>query len=306
MNALVTGATGFLGLHLSRALKMRGDTIIGLVHDAHADTPFEYFDHWAAGDVLDHPMIERILCEYEIGLVFHLAAQVQTSVAFANPLHTLQTNVMGTANILEACRRMKTPRVIVASTDKAYGEHTQRCSESFALEGRGPYEASKSCMDTIAQSYAFMYGMSVGITRCANLYGPGHTNLSTLIPGTIRRILRGERPRLYNGGNAVREFLYIDDAVEGYLALAHSDYIGPVNFGGRETFLAKDVVKMILQDLASDLEPENVESRGNEIKCQRLDTSLAERVLGWQPGVTFAEGLHRTIAWHRELVECAL
>ena len=304
MNVFVTGATGFLGGHLSKAIQRRGDTVIGLVHDGHKGLDRK-LDHWVFGDVLDLQLIERTIAEYEIECVYHLAAQVQTTVAFDNPRHTLETNIMGTVNVLEACRRQRVERVIVASTDKAYGEHTQRCSESFALEGRGPYEASKSCLDMIAQSYAAMYGMSVGITRCANLYGPGHTNWSTLIPGTIRRVLHGERPRIYNGGNSRREFLYIDDAVKGYLALAHSDYVGPVNFGGRETFLAKDVVNTILRYLGCDLEPENVESRGNEIKTQHLDTSLAERVLGWQPGVCFAEGLHRTIMWHRELVECA-
>lgn len=304
MRAFVTGATGFLGTALCAALRERGHHVVGLIHDGHAGRE-AHWDDWAKGDVRDLPLIERILAGYEIDTVFHLAAQAQTSIAFNNPVGTMETNAMGTLSVLEAARRQKTKRVVIASTDKVYGEHKLPCTETFSLDGFGPYEVSKVCADEIAQSYARMYGMSVGITRCANLYGPGHRNLSCLIPGTIYRVLTGKAPRLYGNGASVREFLYIDDAVDAYIAFAESAIVGPMNFGSGEALSIADVVQYILKELDSGATPELLPARGDEIKFQRLDSSKARASLAWLPSTTFEGGIEKTCEWHKELVECA-
>lgn len=246
--------------------------------------------------------VERAIAEYEIDTVFHLAAQVQVSVAKADPIGTLEANVQGTWKVLEACRRQKVSRVIIASSDKAYGDGETPYKETQALLPNGIYATSKACADMLAQTYAAEYGMAVAITRCGNLYGPGHTNWSTLIPGTIRSVLKGERPVLRSNGGPRRDFLYVEDAVEGYLKLAESQATGAFNFGcgGRGTSVLQ-VVDSISSVMGSSLEPivEDI-SPAVEIQDQVLDYSKAARLLDWHPRHTLEQGLEKTVAWYRE------
>jgi len=253
--------------------------------------------------------VERVIAEYEINTVVHLAAQTQVSTAVADPIGTFEANVQGTWRVLEACRRQKVKRVIVASSDKAYGDWIVPYTEAQPVLAGGIYATSKAAADMITQSYMREYGMSIAITRCGNLYGPGHTNWSTLIPGTIRSVLKGERPVLRSDGGPRRDFLFVEDVVDGYVKLIDSDARGPFNFGTGTGSTVIAVVEHILKITDSILRPEvRVTETAMEIKDQIVDVSKAERVLGWKPKHTLVEGLSKTIAWyahHFDACSCA-
>lgn len=303
MNALVTGATGFLGTWLVGELCRQGYKVIRLIRDrtfieaGSFNRIFGTVDIY--GDIMDLALLERAIAEYEVDTVFHLAAQAAITTAIADPLGTFKANVEGTWNVLEAARRQKARRVIVASSDKAYGpSDILPYHESMALIGKTPYEVSKSCADLIAQSYASTYGMSIGVTRCSNLYGGGHLNWSTLIPGTIKRLWDGIPPVVNGGGQMIREFLYVEDAVNAYITLAKSDRVGSFNFGGGEPKKIIDVVMEIKRLMYSRVEPEIKQGNRNEIKDQWLDCTRAKTELGWKPSWNFEDGLRESIKWY--------
>lgn len=301
MRAMITGASGFLGGHLSAALRARGDFVVDLVRDRILGL------HWRQIDpsVLVHGQladVERIIAEYEIDVVFHLAAQTQVSVALADPAGTLEANVRGTWTVLDACRRQGIERLVVASSDKSYGDGTVPYSEKQDLKSGGVYATSKTCADLIAQAYAREFGIPLAITRCGNLYGPGHMNWSTLIPGTIRSVLRGERPRLRSDGGPRRDFLYVEDAVDGYLRIADMRETGIFNFGCGVGVTVTEVVAEILRLMKTDLTPIPILQRGGgavEIKNQVLDIQKAVDVLDWRPRHSLTAGLTKTIDWYR-------
>ena len=303
MRAFVTGATGFLG---SRLVKSLTCPVVALVRDkaTYAAAGLRPEDHWHAtvchGDLSDIAALERILAEYNIDTVFHLAAQTEIAVGVADPVGTFETNVRGTWNVLEACRRQKVKRVVIASSDKAYGRSQPPYVEGMPLTPDRPYEASKSCTDIVAHTYASTYKMSVATTRCVNLYGPGCATLSTLVPNTIRRVLRGEAPIIRNGGQMRRDWLYIDDAAVAYIKLAISDYVGPMNFGGGFGVPVIEIVRTLLDLMGSKLEPIDVPDQHGEIVNQWANITLARTVLGWEPQYTLREGLAATIEWYKE------
>ena len=224
---LVTGGTGLLGSWLTRGLLDRGARVVLLVRDRVPDA-LVVSDGSAdrcvqvSGDVRDGRTVERVLVEYEVDTVFHLAAQTIVEHALRDPVGTFRSNVEGTWELLDACRRSGRPqRVVVASSDKAYGSQPDLpYREDQALVGRHPYDVSKSCTDLIAQAYAVSYDLPVVVTRCGNLYGGGDLNFNRLIPGTIRAALAGERPILRSDGTPRRDYLYVEDAVEAYIATA--------------------------------------------------------------------------------------
>jgi len=312
---LVTGATGLLGATLTRLLRERGADVVCLVRDwvpqselVRRDTLSEVTA--VRGTVTDAALLERILGEYEIDTVFHLAAQTIVPIANRNPISTFETNVRGTWTVLEACRRSPTVRQIVtASSDKAYGDSPQvPYTEEMPLAGRHPYDASKSCADLVASSYAATYELPVAISRCGNLYGEGDLNWNRVIPGTIRAILRGERPVIRSNGRLVRDYFYVHDGAAAYLLLAERLAADArlrgraYNFSSEQPLTVLALVERIGALMGSAHTPEVRDEATNEIGTQSLSSARARAELDWRPLYDLDEGLRRTIAWYRELL----
>lgn len=311
----VTGCTGVLGSWLTVTLVDSGAVVTGLIRD---QVPFSHLSrsgyqdriHVVHGDVTDYNLVERALNEYEVDTVFHLAAQTIVSIANRAPLSTFNTNIKGTWNVLEAARRLpKVQSIVVASSDKAYGSHDELpYTENAALQGCHPYDVSKVCADRIAHAYATTYNLPVAVTRCANLYGGGDLNWSRLIPGTIRSVLRGERPLIRSDGTLTRDYLYVKDAAAAYLRLAESIEASDVrgeafNFGLDDPKTVTDVVQAII-DVSNQptLTPIVLGEAENEIHDQYLDSTKAKRVLGWTPLYSLKEGLRETMMWYRDFL----
>jgi len=262
------------------------------------------------GDVRDQALLERILGEYEIDTVFHLAAQTIVGVAQRNPVSTFESNIQGTWSLLEACRR--SPRVksiVVASSDKAYGDQERLpYDEETPLQGKHPYDVSKSCADLIAHSYAVSYGLPVAITRCGNFYGGGDLNWNRLVPGTIRSVLHGERPVIRSDGTLVRDYFYVEDGVGANVRLAEALRARPelagegFNFSNEIQVTVLDLVRRILSHMGSSLEPDVRNEATHEIKHQYLSAAKARRLLDWAPSFELDAGLERTVTWYRDFL----
>ena len=312
---LITGCTGLLGSWLTIALVDAGAQVVGLIRDRVPHSHLYrsgYQDRIAVvrGDVTDYALLERAMNEYEVETVFHLAAQTTVTAANRAPLSTLETNVKGTWTVLEAARRSPTVRrVVVASSDKAYGALTTLpYTEDMPLRGEHPYDVSKACADLIAQAYATTYGMAVGITRCANLYGGGDLNWSRIVPGTIRSALRGEPPVVRSDGTPRRDYLYVKDAVRAYLTLAEQldrpEVQGePFNFGTNRPRTVLEIVQAVLAAVGrDDLQPVVLGTAAHEIQDQYLDSTKAQRMLGWESSDSLEQVLRETVAWYREFI----
>jgi CDP-glucose 4,6-dehydratase len=309
---LVTGATGLLGSWLSRALLARGARVIVIVRDELPDAAIVTAGDLercvrVRGDVEDGRLVERVLVEHEVDAVFHLAAQTIVEHAVRDPLGTLRANVAGTWELLDACRRSgRAARIVVASSDKAYGtQPVLPYTEDQPLEGRHPYDVSKSCADLIASAYANTYGLPLAITRCGNLFGGGDLNFSRLVPGTIRHALRSERPVLRSDGSPLRDYLHVDDAVDAYLAIAERLH-DPAIAGEAWNVSCEQpqsVLEMTTRVLAAagraDLDPVVLGEARHEIPHQYLSAAKLRDRLGWKPSVGLDEGLARTVAWYR-------
>ncbi len=310
----VTGATGLLGAWLCEELLARGAEVVCLVRDWVPGTHFARTDLMARttivrGDLDDHPLLVRALNEHEIDSIFHLGAQTIVGVASRHPLSTFEANVRGTWNLLEAARMCgpRIQRVIVASSDKAYGEQpVLPYTEETPLQGRFPYDVSKSCADLISLSYFHTYKLPVAITRCGNLFGGGDLNFNRLVPGTIKSALKGESPIIRSNGLYVREYFYVRDAVDAYLALAERvpEFAGQAfNFGSGETLTVLDMVRRILEAMGKTaIVPTVLNQAVHEIPEQALDCTKADRVLGWTPRHRVDTGLRETVAWYETLL----
>lgn len=308
----VTGATGLLGTWLTKALLEQGASVVALVRDWVPESELVRSRtiekvRVVRGDLCDQALIERTLGEYEVETVFHAAAQTIVGIANANPVSTFESNIRGTWTVLEACRRSpRVKQIVVASSDKAYGEHKiLPYSEDAPLQGRHPYDVSKSCADLISQSYAHTYGLPVCVTRLGNLYGGGDLNWNRLVPGTIRAALRGERPVLRSDGSFVRDYFYVEDGALAYMHLAERMAAQPelageaFNFSNEIQISARDMALRILKAAGrEDLELDIQATAKNEIPHQYLDASKARRLLGWTPAFEVSEGLSRTVAWY--------
>jgi CDP-glucose 4,6-dehydratase len=312
---LVTGANGLLGGWLVRRLLDAGADVVCLVRDWVPESEFvraRLIDRVKVvnGDVRSQTLLERVLGEYEIDTVIHLAAQTIVGIANRNPVSTFKTNIGGTWALLEACRRSPTVKqIVVASSDKAYGEHKQLpYNEDAPLMGRHPYDVSKSCADLIAQSYATTYNLPVAITRCGNFYGGGDLNWNRIVPGTIRSVLRGQRPVIRSDGKFVRDYFYAEDGAAANMILAermavNKELVGQAfNFSNESQLTVSELVDRILQSMGSNLEPDVRNEAVNEIREQYLSAAKAREVLGWKPLFTLDEGLGRTIEWYREFL----
>jgi CDP-glucose 4,6-dehydratase len=312
---LVTGATGLLGGWLVRRLVAERADVVALVRDWVPRSNLLSSDlvgrvTMVRGDVRDQDLLERVMGEYEIDTVFHLAAQTIVGVANRNPVSTLDTNIRGTWALLEAARRSPLVRSIVtASSDKAYGEHEKLpYDETAALQGEHPYDASKSCADLIARMYAVTFGVPVAITRCGNFYGGGDLNWNRLVPGVIRSALKGERPLIRSDGSLIRDYFYVEDGASAYMCLAEAlhareDLRGEAfNFSNELQLDVLALTTRILARMGVKLKPDVGAEARHEIQHQWLSAAKARRVLGWAPEFTLDEGLDRTIAWYREFL----
>lgn len=314
-NVFVTGITGFLGSHLAKELVRLGANVVGLVRDSIPQS-FIYEGNEinnikiVSGKLEDLALLERVLGEYEIDTVFHVAAQAIVGVANRNPISTFEANIQGTWNLLEACRKSPlVKRIIVASSDKAYGDQEKLpYDETMPLHGQHPYDVSKSCTDLIAQTYFKSYGLPVCITRCGNLYGSGDLNFNRIIPQTIRSILNGEKPVIRSDGTLIRDYFYVEDAVNAYILLAEKieelNIAGEAfNFSNEVQYTVKDIVDEILKAMNSNLEATILNQASNEITHQYLSAKKAREILGWRPLNTIPEGLSKTIEWYKNFLK---
>jgi CDP-glucose 4,6-dehydratase len=312
---LVTGCTGFLGSWIVEELLARGANVVGLVRDwvpqsrlftaglgAQITTAY--------GCIEDLAVLERVINEHEIDTVFHLAAQTTVSIANREPLGTFEANIKGTWNVLEACRRVGgVSRIIVASSDKAYGDQEiLPYDETTPLQGEHPYDVSKSCADLICRMYYVSYALPVCITRCGNFYGGGDLNFSRIVPDTIRCALKDKPVSIRSDGTYIRDYFYVRDGVLAYLHLAEQmdkpEILGEAfNFSSELQLTVLELVKKVLSLMhKSHLEPIILNQSHNEIKHQCLSAQKAHQMLGWQPKYNLDEALVETIEWYKRFL----
>jgi CDP-glucose 4,6-dehydratase len=312
---LVTGATGLVGGWLVRRLVEANADVVCLIRDWVPQSEIARANliervKVVRGDVRDQPTLERALGEYEIDTVIHLAAQTIVTIANRNPVSTWETNVQGTWALLEACRRTPTiKQIVMASSDKAYGESDYLpYDEDTPLRGRHPYDASKSCSDIISQTYAATYRLPLVITRCGNFYGGGDLNWNRIVPGTIRSIIREQRPVIRSDGQYVRDYFYVEDGAAAYMLLAERLAEDPAlagrafNFSNEIQMTVLEITERILQLMSSTLKPDVRNEATNEILHQYLSAASARRDLNWRPLFTLDEGLQKTIDWYRSFL----
>lgn len=309
----MTGATGLVGCWLTRALIEHKAHVVALIRDPNPQSDFyrrrddQHVDI-VQGALEDFDSVERAVNENEIDTVFHLGAQAIVGTAWRNPLSTFESNIRGTYNLLEACRRHSglVKRVVIASSDKAYGSSDLLpYTEEMPLAGQHPYDVSKSCADLIASTYYHTYRLPVVVARCGNIFGGGDLNWNRLIPGTIRSYLSNTAPVIRSDGNYTRDYIYVEDVVQAYLALAekalHPEVQGQsFNFASNAPYTVIEVVKT-LQNLMNcpHLNPKILNLATHEIRDQSLSYEKARKILHWNPRFSLAQGLEKTIAWYQ-------
>jgi len=309
----VTGGTGLVGSWLIQRLMDAGADVVCLMRDwvpQSESVRRGNLEHVKVvrGDIRDREVLERALGEYEIDTVLHLAAQTIVTIANRNPISTFETNIAGTWNILEACRRSpRVKQIVVASSDKAYGDQEiLPYDENTPLQGQHPYDVSKSAADLIAYTYAKSFDSPVTITRCGNFYGGGDLNWNRIIPGTIRSILRGQPPIIRSDGEYIRDYFYVEDGAAAYMLLAEQLAARPelkgqaFNFSNEIQVSVREIVNQILKEMKSDLSPDVHNEVNNEIRHQYLSAEKASRELNWQPMFDLETGLRKTIDWYKD------
>ena len=308
----VTGATGLLGGWLVRRLVEAGAEVTALVRgDARASSLLSS-DEWqrvrvVRGDIRDGEVVRHALESAGADTVLHVAAQAIVGEANREPEPTLDINIRGTWTVLEAIRRVSSVKAVVsASSDKAYGDHdVLPYSERTALRGAHPYDASKACADMLSHMYAVTFGMPLAITRCGNFFGGGDLNWNRIVPGTIRSVLKGERPVIRSDGTLIRDYFYIEDGafatMELARALSHREDIRgeAFNFSYEMPLDVITFSRRILARMGSPLAPDVRGEAHHEIQRQWLTAGKARDLLGWTPRFTLDEGLDRSIAWYR-------
>ncbi len=304
-----------MGAWLAKALLERGDRVVSFDRRRRSERPsaigmlgIEDDLIQVEADLTDAGEVGAVLDEHDIDSVFHLAAETIVGKVAASPAQGFESNVRGTWTILEGCRERQLPRVVFASSDKAYGAHEELpYREDFALRPTAPYETSKAAADLIARSYWTFYGLPVAVTRFANIYGGGDLNFSRLVPEAVSAAISGRAPVLRSDGSPERDFLYIEDAANAYLAIADAldrdDVRGEAfNAGGGRAHRVGDVVALIARLSGTGVEPD-IRGEGNpegEIDRQYVDPTKLRETVGWEPAVDLEDGIARTIEWYRE------
>jgi CDP-glucose 4,6-dehydratase len=313
---LVTGATGFLGSWLCKELVRKGAFVVAFIRDDLPMGPLKEEDLYCKlgavvyGDITKYENVKRAFDEYEIDTCFHLAAQTIVGTANSSPVGTFETNIKGSWNILESARNSpKLRRLIIASTDKVYGEPVELpIKEDHPLLASYPYDASKACVEILARTYFKTYGVPLAITRCCNIYGGGDLNFSRIIPDSVRSVILGKNPVIRSDGTPVRDFVYVKDAVDAYIALAEN--LGKpgvngeaFNFGSNAPISMLDLVKKIITVSGNKNLKPDVQGKAKpkaEIDRQYLSSIKAEKVLGWKPKYKLEDGLKETARWYKE------
>ncbi len=307
---LITGNEGFLGSNLTLKLLAAGAQITGLdIRVRRPDTIFTSKDYQGfktiKGSVADFALVRRLIKQNKIEFVFHLAAEAIVGRSLKDPLNTFASNVEGTWNILEACRQLGTVEaIIVASSDKAYGSHKiLPYKEDAPLIGDHPYDVSKSCADLIAYSYFHTYNLPVAVTRCGNIYGPGDFNYSRIIPDALRCLYYGRTLLIRSDGRFTRDYVYVDDIVNGYMLLAEK--LKKLKLAGEAFNISDENPISVLALLAQinmlsgrKLNYKILDRAKYEIKDQYLAANKARRILGWKPQFNLDEALKITMAWY--------
>ena len=315
-SVLVTGGLGFIGSWLVERLLDEGARVLVPQRPASERSRFvlsglESRCDAISLDLLDFASLLRVLEEHEVDAVFHLAAHTVVGEADRSPLPAFETNIRGTYNLLEACRmaRGKADRhVVIASSAHVYGKQQGLpCPETAPLRPAGPYDVSKACVDMIARCYAVTHDMPIAVTRISNVYGGGDLNFSRLVPSSVRALVAGNAPVIESDGTPERDYLYVEDAVDAYLAVERSlserELWGRAwNAGGDTPIAAREVVRTLIGAAGADLEPE-IEGRprsGDGVDARWLDSGEIRSLLGWAPRWAPEAGLQKTYAWYQE------
>ncbi len=314
---LVTGAHGFVAGHLIERLAEAGAEVIGvdlwMIRQSYLSmSPAIRRTDLIEGDISNLEEMQALFDEHRPQIVVHLAAQADVTRALSNPLGTFEANVRGTYIVLECARRIwqddgDPHALVIAGSDKAYGHHDYLpYREDDALLGLFPYDASKACADIIARGYHAAWGLPTGVVRCAQIYGPGDLNFNRIVPGTLRALLRGERPTIRSDGTPVRDYIYVADAVDGYMrvmgALLAGRHMGEAfNIGSGEGVSVLSIFREMAEIAGRpDLQPQVLGEATRELQDQVVSAERARRLLGWEVQVPRAEGLRRTFTWYRD------
>jgi len=311
---LVTGATGMVGSWLVKRLLREGARVSVLAVDQDPQSELIRSGdlnacHVISGDLRTRHDVNRAVIESECDYIFHLGAQTIVSTAIYDPIYTYETNIAGTWNLFDVVRLLGKPikGILVASSDKAYGTAEKLpYDEKTSLHGEGPYDMSKSCTDLIARSYYLTYGVPTVIARCGNIYGGGDLNWSRIVPGSIRDLLSGDVPVIRSNGKFLRDYVYVEDAVDAYLTMAsgisNQNVNGEAfNFSREEPISVLDIYAAICKaTVGKYIEPKIMNNAKNEIVDQHLSSAKARAVLGWESKYALDQGLIETVAWYRQ------
>ncbi len=304
-NILVTGGAGFIGSHLVNRLVEMGNKVV--VADNLSSGRKENIDKKAKFYKMNirSPKLSDVLKREKIEIVFHLAAQPIVETAYSSPLETIESNIMGTSNLLEICRSNgKLKSIVVASSDKAYGKSDKLpYTEDSPLRGDHPYEVSKTATDLIAQTYFKTYNLPVVITRFGNTFGPRDFNFSRIIPGVFKSIIKNKKLLIRSDGKMIREYVYVNDVVEGCIKIVQNiDKIKgeAFNFGSKNIFTVIELIKKIEEILNTKVNYKILNIAKNEIPKQYLDWTRAKTILNWQPKTSFEEGIKQSFNWYKE------
>ena len=305
--AFVTGITGFVGSHLAKALLDRGYEVVGLTRDFNKKKALyrlgiEDRVVLVNGDICDKDLLKRILTQYNIRKVFHMAAVSIVGVALKTPAEAFKTNCYGTACLLEACKDIGIPSVLVASTDKVYGEGMNR-KEEESLDAEGMYECSKASSEKVAKAFVHCYKMPIVVSRASNIYGAFDVN-SRIVPNTIRTMLSGELPKIFKNDSSLREYIYVEDVCDALILLAENieKTKGEVfNIGTGDVVGQEEMIKRIIKASGKNIKAEYIDKPVLvEIHQQSLDNSKIKNMFGWKPKHSLDQGLKKT--WDAEFL----